>query len=209
MSPLWIWLGALLAYALFSAWYVNWSGPLTTEEVETFMARLEASAEGIDPERREVVRRFLESDDGGEFFMVNLARLPREPVAVPKTGELRPAPEMLQQYTRPFLTKLLGRAGHPAFFGRASGGYVEAWNVEGNPGWSFAGVIRYRSRRDMAELATNPSFGRIHAYKLVAMTHTLAFPATPGMAIFGPRVWVALLLGLVASLVRLSFGARS
>ncbi len=69
-------------------------------------------------------------------------------------------------------------------------------------------MIRYRSRRDMAELATHPSFRPIHAYKLVAMTHTLAFPATPGMVFFGPRVWVALVLGLLSSLTHLLFGAR-
>ncbi|MBW2316868.1 MAG: hypothetical protein JRH10_22115, partial [Deltaproteobacteria bacterium] len=51
MAPLWIWLGALGLYALFSFWYVNWSGPLTTEEVDGFMARLEARAEETTTER--------------------------------------------------------------------------------------------------------------------------------------------------------------
>ena len=208
MAPLWIWLGALGFYALFSFWYVNWSGPLTLEEVDGFMDRLEARAEEATPERLAVVRRFLENDDGKEFFMANLVRLPKEPVADPNTGELRPAPEVLREYTGPFMRKLFGRAGHPAFFARAAGGYVEHWGVEADPGWSFVGMVRYRSRRDMAELAAHPSFGPIHAYKLVAMTHTLAFPATPGMAFFGPRVWLALLLGLVAAIVHILFGAR-
>ena len=208
MSPLWIWLAAFGLYALFSAWYVGRSRPLSPDEIETHLARVAASAEELDAERLAVVRRFLASDDGREFFMVNLARLASEPLADPRSGESRPAPELLQEYTRPFMAKLLRRAGHPAFFGRAAGGYVERWGVEPDPGWSFAGVIRYRSRRDMIELATDPGFASIHAYKLVAMTNTLAFPAAPGLAVFGPRVWMALLLGLLAALVQIAFGAR-
>jgi len=209
MNPVWFWLGALGLYGLFSAWYVGWGGPLWPEEIDAHMARLAASGEGIDDERRAAIRRFLEGDDGREFFMVNLARLPGAPVADPETAEPRPAPELLQRYTRPFMTKLFRRAGHPAFFGRAAGGYVEHWGVEPDPAWSFAGVIRYRSRRDMIELATHPDFAGIHAYKLAAMTNTLAFPVSPGLTLLGPRVWMALLLGLVAALAHLAFGARS
>ena len=52
------------------------------------------------------------------------------------------------------------------------------------------------------------TFGPAHAYKLVSMTHTLAFPVAPGMVFLGPRVFVALLLGLLAALVHIFFGAR-
>lgn len=208
MSPLWIWLAALALYALFSAWYVGRRRPLAPAEIDAHLARMAEGPEAPEPDRLAAIRAFLESDDGREFFMVNLARLPDDPVADPVTGELRPAPEMLRRYTRPFMTKLLRRAGHPAFFGRAAGGAIERWGVEPDPGWSFAGVVRYRSRRDLIELATHPGFAGIHAYKRVAMTHTQAFPAAPGLALLGPRVWMALLLALAAALAHLTVGAR-
>ena len=209
MQARWIWLVALGLYGVFTLWYVNWSGPVSPEEVDAYLARAESSPEVIGAERIAVIREFLENDDGREFFMANLARLPPEPVPDPVTGQPRPAPEVLREYTGSFMPALFRRAGHPAFFGRTAGGYIEHWGVEPDPGWSFVGVIRYRSRRDLMELATNPSFAPAHAYKLVAMSHTLAFPVAPAVTILGPRLWVGLLLALLAALAHLLLGPRS
>jgi hypothetical protein len=41
------------------------------------------------------------------------------------------------------------------------------------------------------------------------MASTLAFPVAPAFLFFGPRVWVALGLGLLAALGRLALRARS
>jgi hypothetical protein len=95
---------------------------------------------------------------------------------------------------------LLRRAGHPALIGRAAGSYVERWGVEPDPGWSVAGVIRYRSRRDMMELATDPAFEPAHAFKIAALANTLAFPLSPAFVVAGPRIWVALVFALLAAL---------
>ena len=69
-------------------------------------------------------------------------------------------------------------------------------------------MIRYRSRRDMIELATDPAFAPAHAFKLAAMTHTLAFPVAPGVVFLGPRVWVGLVLALLAALGQLLARSR-
>ncbi len=206
MNPLWIWIGALVLYGVFEFWYGNWSGPLSSEEIDDSMARIEAGSDDLDPERIATVRRFLEADDGGEFFMANLVRFPSEPVTDPKTGEPRPGAVVLRGYTDHFMPALFRRAGHPAFVGRAAGGYVEHWGVEPDPGWSMAAVIRYRSRRDMIELASDPAFAPAHAFKIAAMSHTLAFPVAPGFSVLGPRVWLALGLGLLAALGHLLLG---
>lgn len=201
MSPVWIWLGAVVLYGVFELWYDSWSGPLSPSEIEDFLSRL---PEDVEAERRATLRRFLETDDGREFFMANLIRLPSQPVANPVTGERRPAADVLRGYTRRFMPALFRRAGHPAFVGRAAGGYLEHWGVEPDPGWSMVGVIRYRSRRDMMELTTDPAFHRVHCFKIAAISHTLAFPAAPGFAVLGPRVWMALLLALLAALGHLA-----
>jgi hypothetical protein len=203
----WPWIAALALYAAFFVWYQNLRGPLSPAEIEGYMARL--ATPGRDPAQLDSLRAFLAADDGGEFFMVNLVRFPAAPVTDPVTGELRPATEVLEGYTGPFLRALFARGGHVAFGGRAAGRYVESWGVEPDPGWSFAGIVRYRSRRDLAELVTDPSFDPVHAYKLAAMASTLAFPVAPAFLFFGPRVWVALGLGLLAALAELALRARS
>jgi len=201
-----IWLCAVLGYLCFWTWYVGWRGPLSRAEIERTMDLLARDPE-IDPDRRERMRGFLESDDGGEFFMVNLIRLQPEPVRGPEGGAPRPAAQLLQGYTGPFMRALLRRGGHPALAGRAAAGYLEAWGVEKNPGWSFVGCSRYRSRRDLAELATMPQFAQIHAFKSAAMANTLAFPIAPARSFFSPRVVVGLAFALAAALAELALGA--
>ena len=206
MTAWWIWGGALALYAAFLLWYDNWRGPLTKDEIETYMARAAQNAQ-IAPDSLATVRRFLEADDGREFYMLNLLAAHREPVEDPVSGEKRPAAEVMKGYTDHFMPALFRRAGHPAFAGRAAGGYVEHWGVEENPGWSFSGIIRYRSRRDMIELATDPRFEPAHAYKIAALAHTLAFPVAPVPIFVGPRVWIGLGLALAAALGQLAVSA--
>lgn len=204
-SGLWIWLGAALLYLVFRAWYDGWRGALTPEEVEVFLKRMEGSVPG-DPGRLETLRSFLEQDDGREFVMMNLVRLAPEPVPHPETGVPTPGPRLLREYLRGFFPLLIRRAGHPVFQAAKVGGYLDAWQVESDPGWSFVGAVRYRSRRDMLELATHPRFTVAHPFKVAAMSATCAFPTSPRRGLYaGPRVWAALVLALLAALAHLAW----
>jgi hypothetical protein len=203
MSGLWIWLAAIAAYLAFRAWYDNWRGPLGPEEVEACLKRLEASG-FTDAEELETLRRFLEEDDGREFVMLNLVRLAPGPVPHPETGEPTPSRKLLRGYLGTFLPQLLRRAGHPLLQARKVGGYVDAWNVEPDPGWSFMGYMRYRSRRDLVELVATPSFAAGHPFKAAALPSTFSFPTQPVLSLYaGPRIWVGLVLALVAALAHL------
>jgi hypothetical protein len=196
-----VWAAAAVAYAAFWLWYQGVRRPLAKSEVDGYLAKIEPRL-ATDPERLERMREFLESDDGGEFYMVNLIRLNPEPVRPPDGGPAAPAQQVLEGYTAPFMRALFMRAGHPALMGRAAAGYLEAWGVEKNPGWTFAGVIRYRSRRDLIQLATAPQFAPIHLFKSAAMSNTLAFPiAAPARIFFSPRLVVGLGLALLAALL--------
>src|SRR5258706_377825 len=205
MSTPWIWVGAALLYAAFWAWYQGFRRPLAKAEVDAYLAKLSPGL-AVDPERRERMRGFLESDDGGEFFMVNLIRLHPDPVRPPDGSPAAPAAQVLERYTGPFLRSLFLRGGHPALGGRAAAGYLDVWGVEKNPGWTMAGVVRYRSRRDMIELASAPEFASIHIFKDAAMSHTLAFPIAPARIFFSPRIVAALGIALAAALASLAFG---
>lgn len=193
------WLLALIVYGLFLAWYQNWRGPLNDEEVRQYRARLEASPMAEQGNVQEVAD-FLARDDGRAFLMVNLIKLAREPVPDPETGVPRPAADLLDEYTRVFLGAALRRASHPVLVAAKVGGYLDAWNVEPDPGWTALGLVRYRSRRDLAELLLMDGVDAAHDYKIAAMPATFAFPAQVRMGLMlGPQIWVGLLLALFAA----------
>jgi hypothetical protein len=203
MLNLHVWTIALAVYVAFRLWYNNWRGPLKPAEIDAFMdkAAQSKSAGHNDPA---VLRKFLEEDDGREFFMVNLVKIEPGMVAHPVTGESVPGRAMMEVYTKAFMKRLFARGGHPALAARKIGGYVDAWRVSPDPGWSIMGFMRYRSRRDLMILATDPYFGDIHAFKILGTAETFSFPSRPIiMTLAGPRVWVGLVLALAASLVQI------
>ena len=58
MNPIWIWGLALVLYGVFSLWYNNWRGPVTPEEIETYLERA-AQAPDSTPERRRIARSLV------------------------------------------------------------------------------------------------------------------------------------------------------
>jgi hypothetical protein len=207
MSALWFWVAALLLYGAFWLWYVGIPRPLTPAEIDAYLAKVSAAELGVSAEQFARMHRFLEADDGREFFMLNLVRINPGSVVAPGSSEPSDARTALEGYTRHFMPALFRRGGHPAFFGRAASGYLEEWNVAADPGWSFGAAIRYRSRRDMIELVTDPRFANAHAFKTAAIASTFAFPTTPGFVILGPKIWVGLLFALLAALAQHAVGA--
>ena len=206
MASFWVWGVALLGYAAFLGWYVNWRGPLPRAEIETLMAQMLASNVGHgDQDEMPVIRRFLEEDDGREFFMLNVIRLSENDVADPDTGEMRPVRQVMAGYTRMFMPALFARGGHPALAARRIGGMVDTWGLKEVPEWSMMGYIRYRSRRDLAHLVCNPRFSGAHAFKFAAMPQTFNFPTRPMiMTLAGPRIWVGLSFALVAAMAQIA-----
>lgn len=199
-----VWIAALVAYGLFLAWYENWGGPLKPAEIDRLMSRMEGTPGGAHNDL-DIIRRFLEQDDGREFVMVNLVKVNKGDVPHPVSGAPTPGRELMSHYTNNFLPALVKRGGHPAVVARKVGGYVDAWQVGPDPGWTIVGFMRYRSRRDMAELASDPRFTEIHPFKMAATAETFSFPTqTMLLAYVSPRVWVALVLALLASLAQIA-----
>jgi hypothetical protein len=202
---IWIWGAALAVYGLFLAWYVNWRGPVRPDEVQPLLDAIEASTEGHSRNGTDIMKRFLEEDDGREFFMLNLVRLAPGKLPDPVTGELTSARTLMDGYTKVFFPALFARAGHPAIMARKVGGYFDAWGAEADPGWSAMGFMRYRSRRDVALLVCDPRFAGAHDFKFAAMPNTFSFPTQPlVMALFGPRLWVALVLALIGAFAQIT-----
>ena len=179
------WGVALILYVLFLAWYMPWGGPLTTQEIDAFIEGRDFESEA----RKLEFRRFLEDDDGGSFVMVNLIHL--------KPG----GEEALGRYMEYMWPALFRRACHPIYSGDVTFRALDLWGLEDAEHWSTAALMRYRSMRDMLQIAGNTKFSESHEFKFLAMQKTIAVPTVPGLNLGDPRLMLLLVLLLAASLV--------
>lgn len=191
-----------LIWMLFFSWYTSFSGPLTEAEIAGYMAQLEASERS--PEDIAVIRRFLETDTGDDFVMLNVIEMHEEPRQISGVATTDSSADVLARYMAYMWPALLSRACHPVMFGSAAADALEVWGIDGEGRWSQAAFMRYRSRRDMLEIAGNPEFQGPHEFKQAAMARTIAFPVDPWVSAGDPR-W---LLGLVLTIVGLLLTRR-
>jgi hypothetical protein len=191
---LWSILAAL--YLGFRLWYDGGGGPLTPEEVAHYVARLEQR--NAPPERIAKLREFLESDTGSDFVMANFIRFQDDPAAR----------QDMDRYMAHMYPELFQRACHPVFAGPVVARALDYWGLENGERWSFVGLVRYRSRRDVMEISTNPAFADAHRFKTAAMAQTIAIPVEPGLQLGSPRWLVAGALLTLGALLQLALGRR-
>ena len=194
MSAVMIWTIAVLAYAAFWFWYVGFQKKVTPQEVAATMCIFEHD-DTWTTAQKEHLRNFLLADDGKDFVMVNLLHLKS-----PKKESL----EKLNTYQRIFLGSLLRKAGHPVMIARAASGNVENVACDHADDWSAAGMIRYRSRRDLMDILPATIGSEHHGLKLESLEKTFAFPASPWFVFGGPRIAVALGIALLAALIHIA-----
>ena len=193
MAPPLIWAFAAIFYAIFWFWYIGIKRKITPEEVKSAVELLESRGDFADKQIA-AIRRFFEQDDGKDFVMVNLLEL-KEP-----RGESR---KKLTTYQKIFLGNLLKRAGHPIFIARAASGNIEDVGCSAD-NWTAAGMVRYRSRRDLLEVLPDTVGSEHHQLKLDALERTFAYPGAPWMIVGGPKLLVPMALALIAALVHLA-----
>lgn len=207
---IWVWAAAAFLYLIFALWYFNWKGPLKADEIEKYVDRITASQSPTDPD---VLRKFMEDDDGKEFIMLNLVRFHEGEVTHPETGVASTGPELIQGYFGPFSKALFKKGGHPVLMARKKGGYIDSWNTTADEGFHIVSMMRYRSRRDLMALASDPRFGDSHKFKLAAIDATTSFPTQRQMSTYlSPKIWVPVILILLASLTQNAifiFGTRT
>ncbi len=182
-------------YALFFFWYTSFGGPLTTDEIEGYMSILREQASN---DELADLRRFLEEDTGDDFVMVNAIEMRATPQPLPGVLPGDSSSDVLGRYMAYMWPALLTRACHPVLFGEAAAEALDVWGIDNARAWSQAGLMRYRSRRDMMDIAANPAFQGPHEFKIAAMAKTIAFPVDPWMQAGDPRLILALVLLILA-----------
>lgn len=188
-----------LLYVVFWAWYTNLGGAIDDVERAALLARFEAL--GYPRDRLGRLDAFMRADDGRQFIMVNALDLADAPPVLPATGPDAPASALLGHYMAHMYPALLARACHPVFFGSSIFEAMDVAGIDGAERWDQAALMRYRSRRDMLHIASDPAFAERHDYKLAALEKTVAWPVAPMLYSGDLRVWAALVLVLWALLV--------
>ena len=205
----WTWLALAIVYVLFFSWYTSFGGPLSADEIADYVDRMQTREPAPDPEAIALIRRFLEQDTGDDFVMINLIDLYEVPQQIEGVEPGSTSPEVLDQYMEYMYPALFARASHPVLFGQAANTAMDLMNAPGMHAWTTGAAMRYRSRRDMMDIVTNPAFSGSHEFKVAAMRKTIAFPADPWFHFGDPRLLLALLLLVVGfALSWLFSGAR-
>ena len=169
-----LWLIPTSLYLVFALWYTNLSGPLTEAEISAAMQYMAST--GSDDEGIARFRRFMEEDTGKQFIMVNIMDMAESPPELPATGPGANASELMNHYMEHMFPALLSRASHPVFMGNAIAPAMDIYGIENAEIWSSNALMRYRSRRDIVAIATDPRFAERHNYKLAALDKTIAYP---------------------------------
>jgi len=195
----WVWLAPALFYLIFFSWYTNLKGPLSPEEINHFVDILEAN--GSTPDRIVEIKRFMEEDDGKHFYMMNLLDLTDNPPELPATGADASSAELMTHYMEYMSPALFSRACHPAFFGRVVADALDLSGIENAESWDQAALYRYRSRRDMIAIATNPKFLERHDYKIASLEKTIASPVKPLFFLGDLRFTLGLILFALVSIL--------
>lgn len=187
----WAALGVL--YLAFFSWYTSCDGPLRDEEIEHYMGLVAKNDPDAPPEFVADLREFLESDTGDDFVMWNNLELYATPLQVEGVEPGESSRQVLARYMDYMTPALFARACHPVIIGTAAAPAPERFGIEGVRDWTTAAGMRYRSRRDMIEIASNPAFRGAHRFKVAAIRKTFAFPIDPWFQLGDPRLLLALL----------------
>ena len=199
MKRPYLWLIAALLYAVFFSWYTSFDGPMQDEEIAEVLER--ATANGRSTESLATLEQFMRTDSGGDFIMMNLLDMNEAPPELPATGPGADASALIDHYMEHMYPAQFKRASHPLFFGRSVANAMDLSGIEGAEEWDQGALFRYRSRRDIIAIATDPAFNERHDYKMAALTKTIAIPLEPVLHPGDMRVLIGLLLFSIFSLL--------
>ena len=202
----WLILGAV--YIGFFFWYTDMGGKLSQEEIQIFIKKYEQNIinDGVSPDSEEFqlridfLKKFMEEDNGKQFIMVNNIEMNKNPGDVVGANPGESADQLMSRYMEYMWPNLLKRASHPIFMSNAVYQSMDLVGIEGAETWDQAALMRYKSRRTMMEIVTNPNMMNRHDFKIAALQKTIAYPVEP----FGFYSDMRLIFGMLIAIVGLS-----
>jgi hypothetical protein len=191
-------------YVAFVVWYGGRGTPLTPEESDRLFERIAERAKSepnTDPRVREELRQLVASDDGNEFFMVNLIRF-RPKALYPQGFSYGDDPlEADARYNRAIVPHLLRHGGVPVFLGKPQGRFIDE---AGDPEWQRVAIVRYRSRRDLLEMIVDLAGQGVAVHKWASIEKTQVFPVQSPFSLIFVRGLVAVVIVLFGLLLHVA-----
>ena len=205
----WLILGAV--YIGFFFWYTDMGGKLSQEEIQIFIKKHEQNIinDGVSPDSEEFqlridfLKKFMEEDNGKQFIMVNNIEMNKNPGDVVGANPGESADQLMSRYMEYMWPNLLKRASHPIFMSNAVYQSMDLVGIEGAETWDQAALMRYKSRRTMMEIVTNPNMMNRHGFKIAALQKTIAYPVEPFGFYSDMRLIFVMLIAIVGLSIRL------
>jgi hypothetical protein len=191
-----------LVYLAFLFWYGGRSKPLSLAEVESLLAEMKRRAgKQAEVDESPLLQQFREltkNDDGREYYMVNLLKY-RKKALYSEGSTFGDDPLAANnRYNRAIVPLLLKHGGHPVFLGQVQGRFLHPYGADD---WDQVGIVRYRSRRDMLNMAVEISGLGVDVHKWAALEKTQVFPVKPLVSLAFIRIAVAGILVMLASVI--------
>ncbi len=182
----------LLSAALLY-WYSLGSKPLSKAEVNEYMATISAHESVFRTEEDlKAFQVFLEKDDGQPFYTINLYKFRETALYEDKQPPFLSGAKAFEKFTSIMIPLLAKQASHPIF--------GTNWLHNQTDRWDRLVIVRYRSRRDIAEIFTTSAFAVASKHKWAALEDNERFVA---QALHIPALYfpVALLMTIISIIV--------
>jgi uncharacterized protein (DUF1330 family) len=140
---------------------------LSADEVEHYLSIIEGQDQKPGGQHDlTALRDFLEKDDGQPFYTVNLYRFHAEAQYLPGSeyfdhsvgGSGKAA---FDRFSRVMIKLLVSHSSHPIF--------ASHWVHDESSNWEKLVIVRYKSRRDIAELFASDEFADVSEHKWAAL----------------------------------------
>ncbi len=203
---LWIILAAL--FAAFACWYGGHGKPMTQAEIDAMFAKIAERAKSepnTDPRVREELHQLAASDDGNEFFMVNLIKY-RAKAIYPDSYTGPHSDDPLQAdalYNRAIAPYLFKHGNLPVFLGKPEGRFIDQ---EGDEQWDRVAIVRYRSRRDLLEMVADLAGQGVAVHKWASIERTQVFPTAAIFSFAFVRATFAAILFAIGVIIHVFVG---
>lgn len=202
-----IWSISITLYAAFFLWYTDFSGKLSDKEIADYISKLREI--NADSEIISQIETFAREDTGRQFLMINNIDYNEAPPSIDGIQPGASAQELMGRYMEHMLPAMLARASHPVLLGQTIAPSMDVMGINGAESWDSGAVFRYRSRRTMLDIVTNPDFAGRHDFKLAALDKTIAYPIETQLYLGDLRLIFGLIMLVITLLIDNRFLKKS
>ena len=207
------WFILIFIYCTFFVWYTDLGGKLDSEEIATYLVKMQDNREAVgfsSPAEKEkakeqgaIIEEFMREDSGRQFFVVNNIDMSENPQDVEGAQPGEDADQLMGRYMEHMYAELFKRASHPVFLGNVVSQAIDIVGMENAESWDSAALMRYKSRRAFMEIVSNRKMLGKHEFKIAALNKTIAYPVETVVYLSDPRLLLGLILIIIGLIIQL------